>query len=117
MLSFLTTNYKSILGGILSLILTFLALKVSSLQDENKSLNDSLNNALSANKNLVSELNRLKSEYEKAQNVLANSNKEKLLLNDKIKAIQNETQSKEYNANPVFINDFNDIVSRLWEQN
>ena len=115
MLSFLVTNYKSILGGILSLIIAFLVYKVNSLQNENDTLNASLNNALNANKNLVSELNRLKSEYEKAQNILVNSNKEKLLLNDKIKALQNETQSKEYDTNPAFINDFNNIVDRLWE--
>lgn len=115
MLSFFITNYKSILGGILSLIIVFLAYKVNSLQNENENLNGSLNNALSANNNLVSELNRLKLEYEKAKNVLANSNKEKSLLNDKIKALQNETQSKEYDTNQVFINDFNNVVNRLWE--
>ena len=77
MLSFLINNYKSILGGILSIIIAFLVYKVNSLQNENDTLNASLNNALNANKNLVSELNRLKSEYEKAQNILVNSNKEK----------------------------------------
>lgn len=115
MLSFFITNYKSILVGIISLIIVFLAYKVNSLQNENENLNSSLNNALNANNNLVSELNRLKLEYEKAKNVLANSNKEKLLLNDKIKALQNETQSKEYDTNQVFINDFNNVVNRLWE--
>lgn len=115
MLSFFITNYKSILVGIISLIIVFLAYKVNSLQNENENLNSSLNNALNANNNLVSELNRLKLEYEKAKNVLANSNKEKSLLNDKIKALQNETQSKEYDTNQVFINDFNNVVNRLWE--
>ena len=75
MLSFLVTNYKSILGGILSIIIAFLVYKVNSLQNENDTLNASLNNALNANKNLVSELNRLKSEYEKALQQLGKSQK------------------------------------------